>query len=85
VAGNVAASGLGLLFGSNEMYVLPGYGLSCNPNDADSIATQLRWFLEHPVETREMGGRGRQRILSEWSYERQFNPVKKEIERLARN
>lgn len=58
-----------------EMYVQPGYGLPCNPNDADSIATQLRWFLEHPVETHAMGERGRQRILTGWNYENQFAPV----------
>jgi glycosyltransferase involved in cell wall biosynthesis len=73
------ACGLSLLVSARpdweEMYVVPGYGLSCNPNDADSIAAQLRWFLEHPAETREMGGRGRQRILKEWNYESQFAPV----------
>jgi len=59
----------------DEIFVRPGYGLACNPDDADSIATQLRWFLDHPAETREMGERGRQRILTEWYYERQFAAV----------
>ena len=73
------ACGLALLVSARpdweEMFVQSGYGLSCNPNDADSIATQLRWFLEHPVETREMSERGRQRILTEWNYDSQFTPV----------
>jgi spore maturation protein CgeB len=49
--------------------------LSCDPHDADSIAAQLRWFLVHPVEIREMGARGRQRILEQWNYEAQFDLV----------
>jgi glycosyltransferase involved in cell wall biosynthesis len=75
------ACGLALLVSARpdweETFVRPGYGLACNPNDADSIAAQLRWFLDHPVETREMGGRGRQRILAEWNYEKQFAPLLK--------
>lgn len=56
-------------------YVEPGYGLACDPHDPESIAAALRWFLEHPAEMRAMGERGRQRILQEWNYERQFQPV----------
>jgi glycosyltransferase involved in cell wall biosynthesis len=58
-----------------RMFVQPGYGLACDPDDTDSIAAQLRWFLMHPVEIREMGERGRQQILKEWNYESQFTPV----------
>ena len=51
-----------------------------NGNDAStrtarSIAEALGWFLNHPADMRAMGERGRQRILSEWNYERQFSPV----------
>jgi glycosyltransferase involved in cell wall biosynthesis len=78
------ARGLALLVSARpdweEMFVRPGYGLSCNPDDADSIAAQLQWFIDHPVETREMGGRGRQRILTEWNYENQFEPVLAKLE-----
>ena len=56
-------------------YVKPGYGLACNPENADSIAAALRWFLEHPTQMREMGELGRQRIVNEWNYEQQFRPV----------
>ena len=73
------ACGLALLVTSGpaweEMFVHPGYGLACNPVDADSIAKNLRWFLEHPGDTRSMGERGRQRILREWNYENQFSTV----------
>ncbi len=73
------ACGLALLVSDlpdwRKMFVEPGYGLACNPADQESIAKALRWFAEHPKETREMGERGRQRILSEWNYESQFAPV----------
>jgi len=73
------ACGLALLVSDlpewREMFVEAGDGLACDPQDPNSIARQLRWFLEHPAETRSMGAKGRQRILSEWNYERQYSPV----------
>jgi len=63
-----------------ETFVAPGYALACNPDDPASIAQALHWFVEHPEETRQMGERGRQRILNKWNYEVRFAPV---IERLA--
>jgi glycosyltransferase involved in cell wall biosynthesis len=63
------------LFEWKEMYVDPGYGLACNPEISTSIAEVLNWYLEHPQEMREMGAKGRQRILNEWNYETQFKPV----------
>jgi glycosyltransferase involved in cell wall biosynthesis len=78
------ACGLALLVSDlpdwRKMFVEPGYGLACNPADPESIAKALRWFSEHPEETREMGERGRQRILSEWNYEKQFAQVFKIME-----
>ncbi|NEQ86890.1 MAG: glycosyltransferase family 4 protein [Moorea sp. SIO2I5] len=62
-----------------EMYVEPGYGLAANPEDPESIARALRWYLEHPKEMREMGENGRKRILEEWNYEKQFEAVIKVI------
>lgn len=58
-----------------QMYVSSGYGLVCNPDDPDSIAAALNWYLEHPIQMREMGELGRQRILAEWNYECQFAKV----------
>jgi glycosyltransferase involved in cell wall biosynthesis len=58
-----------------KTFVDAGYGLACDPSDPSSIASAVRWFCEHPEETREMGLRGRERILSEWNYERVFQPV----------
>ncbi|OBQ32680.1 MAG: glycosyltransferase, partial [Anabaena sp. CRKS33] len=62
-----------------QMYVEPGYGLSCNPEDVNSIADVIRWYLEHPLEMKAMGERGRQRILNEWNYETQFEVVKNQL------
>jgi glycosyltransferase involved in cell wall biosynthesis len=58
-----------------SLYVDAGYGLACNPDDPASIASALRWFLEHPTEMRSMGEQGRRRIENEWNYERQFLPA----------
>ena len=79
------ACGLALLVSElpdwKEMFVEPGYALACDPEDPESIARQLRWFMEHAAETRSMGARGRQRIIAEWNYERQFSPVLDLMER----
>lgn len=73
------ANGVPLLVSDLEdwrgLYVAPGYGLACDPDDPDSIAAALNWFLIHPRQRREMGERGRQRIMAEWNYEMQFAPV----------
>jgi glycosyltransferase involved in cell wall biosynthesis len=58
-----------------EMFVKPGYALACDPASTKSIEAALRWFAEHPDETRSMGEKGRQRILHEWNYEAQFRPA----------
>lgn len=62
-----------------KIYVEPGYGLACDLEDPESIAKAIRYFLEHPEETRRMGERGRQKILTHWNYETQFEPVRKII------
>lgn len=56
-------------------FVDSGFGCACRPDDARSIADVLGWFHEHRDEARRMGERGRQQILNEWNYERQFAPV----------
>jgi glycosyltransferase involved in cell wall biosynthesis len=61
-------------------FVEPGYGLACDSSDPHSIARSLKWFLDHPAERRQMGEKGRQRILADWNYERQFEPVLRMLE-----
>lgn len=80
------ACGLALLVSDapdwKKIYVESGYGLACNPHDPESIAEALSWFLKHPAEMRQMGESGRQRVLKEWNYEKQFSPI---IELLNKN
>lgn len=58
-----------------EMYIEPGYGLACDPEDPASIAAALEWFLDHPDQMRAMGEAGRRRILTGWNYEKAFRHV----------
>jgi len=62
-----------------EAYVEPGYGLACDPGDPSSIAAAVRGLLGEPEKMRAMGERGRQRVLREWNYDRQFMPVLERI------
>lgn len=77
------ACGLSLLVSDRAewraMFAEPGYARVCDPDDAGSIAAAIRWYLEDPDRARAMGERGRQRVLSEWNYERQFAPVLRTI------
>jgi glycosyltransferase involved in cell wall biosynthesis len=74
------ACGLALLVSElpdwKEMFVTPDLARECDPQNAQSIASSLRWFVEDPRETAAMGERGRERITAEWNYETQFAPVK---------
>jgi len=68
-----------------SMYVEPGYGLSCVPEESDSIAAAVRWFFENREEMRVMGERGRCRVISEWNYETQFAPILKLMQETDRS
>jgi glycosyltransferase involved in cell wall biosynthesis len=74
------AGGLALLVsdtaGWRDTFVEPGYGRACEAQDPHSIAAALRWFIDHPIEMRAMGERGRQRVAADWNYEAQFSPVR---------
>lgn len=73
------AAGMALLVADlpewREMYVTPGYAVTCNPEDADSIAQALQCLTANGVKLTEMGEGGRQRIATDWNYEMQFAPV----------
>lgn len=79
------AAGLPLLVpdvrGWVEVFVAPGYGLACDPNDATSIQRAVLRWLEDPRERVAMGASGRQRVLDEWNYEYQFGPIIDAMER----
>jgi glycosyltransferase involved in cell wall biosynthesis len=62
-----------------HLYVAAGCARSCDPSSPNAIAATIRWFLDHPSQTRAMGEAGRQRVASEWNYETQFRPVAESI------
>jgi glycosyltransferase involved in cell wall biosynthesis len=57
-----------------------GYGIAINPESRESIRAGLEWMLKNRDKLWEMGERGRQKIQSEWNYERAFSPVFKKLE-----
>ena len=58
-----------------DMFVAPGLASVCRPDDPRSLAEAIAWHLEHRRESQLMGERGRQTVLRDWNYERQFKPV----------
>ena len=62
-----------------KMYIETGYGLSCDPENVDSIVNAVQYLLDHPDKMRAMGERGRQKILDDWNYENQFELVKNQL------
>jgi glycosyltransferase involved in cell wall biosynthesis len=73
------AAGLALLVSDfpewRDCFVAPGLARACNPDDPESIAEALLWFLHHDKETRNIGLRGMRRINDEWNYDHLFDPV----------
>jgi glycosyltransferase involved in cell wall biosynthesis len=73
------ARGLALLVSDlpdwRATYVDQGFARACKPGSTYSLEQNLRWFLDHPAETRRMGERGRDRIRRAWNYEESFAPV----------
>ncbi|MDH3026958.1 glycosyltransferase family 4 protein [Gordonia alkanivorans] len=41
------------------------------PNDVESLASEIRWVLEHPMEAKEMGSEGKRRFQQELCWEQQ--------------
>lgn len=64
-----------------ETFVASGCAVACDPSDPGSIVDSLRWLARNPDRMRAMAEAGRQRVLEEWNYERQFAPV---LERMMR-
>ena len=80
------AAGLGVLLTDRQEwgaeYLDTGLARGCDPADQASVAAALHWFVDRPSEVRAMGERGRQRVLVDWNYETQFEPVKRVLEAL---
>ncbi len=56
-------------------FVQRGFAIACRITDPASIAAAIRQFLDDPAKTAAMGEAGRRRILEDWNYEKQFEPV----------
>jgi len=82
------ACGLPLLVSNiknwRDAYVKTGLAVACFPQNADSIAQAIGWFLQHPAERLRMASRARENILKMWNYENQFQPVIQEINKITR-
>ncbi len=39
------------------------YGFLVKPGDAAALASSIQWLLEHPVDARRMGARGRAAVV----------------------
>jgi glycosyltransferase involved in cell wall biosynthesis len=78
------AAGLALLVSNlsdwKTMFVDPGFGLACDPTDADSVSMALAWFVDHPEARRAMAARGRNKIEADWNYDTQFRTVLESLE-----
>jgi glycosyltransferase involved in cell wall biosynthesis len=53
-----------------ELIEMTGGGVLCEPDDARSLAAALEPLLRDPARAREMGLKGRQSVLREFSIER---------------
>jgi glycosyltransferase involved in cell wall biosynthesis len=62
-------------------FVEPGYARACDPDNPHSIEAELRWYMEHSDERREMGRRGQNKVRQTWNYESMFSDVLAKIER----
>ncbi len=58
-----------------QLYVDTGFGIACNPTDSNAVTNAIQWYVDHPTEREQMGMAGRAKILSDWNYEKQFQPV----------
>lgn len=48
-----------------------GSGVMVDPKDPRAIAAAVRWLLENPVEAAEMGRRGREAVLTRYTWDRE--------------
>jgi glycosyltransferase involved in cell wall biosynthesis len=78
------AAGLALLVSDlpdwKTMFVDTGFGLACDPTDADSLSAALGWLIDHPEKRRAMAARAQNKIEAEWNYDTQFRAVLDSLE-----
>lgn len=52
-----------------------GYGVACDVNRPETFAALFKELDANRTRLRRMGALGRQRVLADWNYETQFEPV----------
>jgi glycosyltransferase involved in cell wall biosynthesis len=62
-----------------RMFVEPGYALPCDPADPAAVANAVRQLANSTEARLAMGESGRQRVLNDWNYETQFEPVRRRL------
>jgi glycosyltransferase involved in cell wall biosynthesis len=72
------AAGLALLISQRTDWteLFGAFGEACDPADAASVAAAIQRLYTERAATRARGEAGRRRVLQEWNYERQFEPVR---------
>lgn len=59
-----------------------GCGLLVDPTDVAAIADAFSWLREHPDEARAMGARGRTAVLAKYSWDSEFDKLRRLYGRL---
>lgn len=67
----------------DEIIQQTGAGKTADPLDPESIADTIRWFMEHPQEAREMGRKGREAAMSDYSWHHEAKKLLAFYERVA--
>jgi len=68
----------------HQAFVATGFAKACCPDNVESIASALQWYLENPVERHCMGARARDKIRLDWNYEGQFAPILADLASMVR-
>ena len=75
------ARGLALVISDRPEWreIFQPYAAVCNPESVTSVVDAVNALSADREQTRALGEAGRQRVLAEWNYERQFEPIRELI------
>lgn len=55
-----------------ELIEVKGSGVLVDPNKPEQIAEAMAWMMDHPVDARTMGAKGRQAVETEFNWDAEF-------------
>jgi glycosyltransferase involved in cell wall biosynthesis len=64
-----------------RLFVDSGCARACEQGNVEELIQVFRWLADHREEVIAMGLRGRELVLGEWNYERQFSSIIDRMER----